>query len=92
LTGERWVVEDPPTTIGVPMKTTFSMMLSLAALVLAGCGGSSPPPSDPSAATTTTTDATKDTDGDGVPDSADKCPDKKEDGASPDPKDGCPKP
>jgi hypothetical protein len=32
-----------------------------------------------------------DSDGDGIPDKMDKCPDKKEDGQAPNPKDGCPK-
>jgi hypothetical protein len=70
-------------------------ILTFAALTLAACGGSSPPPSDPSTSTSATPpDAkdAKDTDGDGVPDAMDKCPDKKEDGQAPDAKDGCPKP
>jgi OmpA-OmpF porin, OOP family len=80
--------------------TGFSLVLGLLAAGSLGCGSSPPPaastPATTSGTTTTTgTTATpvadKDTDGDGIPDSTDKCPDKKEDGLAPDPKDGCPK-
>ncbi len=62
-------------------------------LVMFACGGSAPPPQDPSSPDPKAgaAGATKDTDGDGIPDDQDKCPDKKEDGQAPDPKDGCPK-
>jgi hypothetical protein len=68
-----------------------AMLIVGAGLVLAmsntGCGGAAPaPPAAPDVA-----GAGGDKDGDGVPDGADKCPDKKEDGQAPDPKDGCPK-
>ncbi|HEY8072668.1 MAG TPA: hypothetical protein VIF62_01120 [Labilithrix sp.] len=68
-------------------------LLAIVAFSVA-CGGASPQPASPddkNASGTTTTDSAKDGDGDGVPDNADKCPDKKEDGQAPDPKDGCPK-
>jgi hypothetical protein len=58
--------------------------------LLVACGDAPPPaPAAPTTSTTATTAA--DADGDGVPDATDKCPDKKEDGQAPDPKDGCPK-
>jgi hypothetical protein len=53
-----------------------------------GCGSAPKPPATPDTAAAT---GGGDSDGDGVPDGTDKCPDKKEDGAAPDPKDGCPK-
>jgi hypothetical protein len=62
------------------------MMLALTV----GCGGGAEPAKAPDAPATTTA-APADKDGDGIPDSADKCPDQKEDGQAPDPKDGCPK-
>jgi len=78
------------------MKSMMSLALVLSAgLMIAGCGGSDPTPATPAtpdAKAATTTAADKDTDGDGVPDTTDKCPDKKEDGQGADPKDGCPKP
>ncbi len=62
-----------------------SLVLAFLAISMMACGGSNPPDAkDP-------TTAAKDADGDGVPDDKDKCPDKKEDGQSPDPADGCPK-
>jgi hypothetical protein len=70
------------------MTKTFAVLAVAASLV--ACGGAPPP--DPAAPTTpTAATSTGDADGDGIPDPADKCPDKKEDGQSPDPKDGCPK-
>ena len=64
-----------------------SVLVVGAGLMLAmGCGAAPTPPAAPDVA-----GAGGDKDGDGVPDGADKCPDKKEDGATPDPKDGCPK-
>ncbi len=78
------------------MKSMMSLALVVSAgLMIAGCGGADPTPATPAspdAKAASTTGADKDTDGDGVPDSADKCPDKKEDNQAPDPKDGCPKP
>ena len=66
----------------------FAGALSMLALV--ACGGAAPPaPAAPD--TASAAGAAGDSDGDGVPDGADKCPDKKEDGQAPDPKDGCPK-
>ncbi len=66
----------------------FAGALSMLALV--ACGGAAPPaPAAPD--TASAAGAGGDSDGDGVPDGMDKCPDKKEDGAAPDPKDGCPK-
>ena len=69
-------------------------MLALLALSVA-CGGSNPQPASPDDknAPPGATDVkdSKDSDNDGVPDTSDKCPDKKEDGQAPDPKDGCPK-
>jgi len=53
-----------------------------------GCGGATPPAAS---ADQKSASAAPDSDGDGIPDSTDKCPDKKEDGQAPDPKDGCPK-
>jgi hypothetical protein len=77
-------------------KMTFSVLAALSITFAMGCGGSAPPaaaPTDTSAATSSAAPAApgKDTDGDGIPDATDKCPDKKEDGQAPDPKDGCPK-
>jgi hypothetical protein len=77
--------------------TGFSLVLGLLVLGPLGCG-SSPPPA-PAHATTSTATASKDVapgteddlDADGVPNTEDKCPDKKEDGLMPNPKDGCPK-
>jgi hypothetical protein len=75
----------------------FSLVLGLLAVGALGCGSKPPPP----AAQPTTKSAvdTKnvapgtedDLDADGVPNTEDKCPDKKEDGLAPNPKDGCPK-
>jgi hypothetical protein len=75
------------------MKHIF-LMLGLALVV--GCGGGDKPAESPNGGTTTTATppaagGDKDTDGDGIADKDDKCPDKKEDGQAPDPKDGCPK-
>jgi hypothetical protein len=77
------------------IKTCFAL-LSVAALLsfMPACGGAAPTPPatpDPSSATSAASGAAGDSDGDGIPDSTDKCPDKKEDGQPPDPKDGCPK-
>jgi hypothetical protein len=71
----------------------ISLILGLVAVGLFACGGSNPPAASPDDANKTSTSGAdaKDTDGDGIPDSQDKCPDKKEDGQMPDPKDGCPK-
>jgi hypothetical protein len=70
----------------------ISLILGLVAVGLFACGGAPPPASPDDANKTSTSGAdAKDTDGDGIPDSQDKCPDKKEDGQMPDPKDGCPK-
>jgi hypothetical protein len=75
------------------MKNVLVLAAVGLALGLFGCGGSAPPASDPSSAgaPATTTAGGGDADGDGIPDATDKCPDKKEDGQAPDPKDGCPK-
>jgi hypothetical protein len=71
------------------IKNAFSLMAALGLVVaMGGCGGSAPPAAAPSSAAPTTA---SDSDGDGIPDNVDKCPDKKEDGLAPDPKDGCPK-
>ena len=69
-----------------------AMMLAAGAV---GCG-SPPPPASPDAkaeekaSAAPAAGAEKDTDGDGIPDSADKCPADKEDGLGSEPKDGCP--
>jgi hypothetical protein len=73
--------------------TVVSVAVLTFALGLGGVGCGSPPPAatPPTDATPpTTTGADKDGDGDGIPDSMDKCLDKKEDGLGPMPKDGCP--
>jgi hypothetical protein len=70
------------------MKANVLAGFFVLALVAVGCGGGEPPAASPD---TKSADATKDSDGDGIPDNVDKCPDKKEDGQGPDPKDGCPK-
>ena len=73
----------------------FSLVLGLLAVSALGCG-SSPPPA-PAHATTAADlknvapGTEDDLDSDGVPNSEDKCPDQKEDGLPPLPKDGCPK-
>lgn len=62
-------------------------LCGLGGATVVGCSGEAqiggrieaPPPPPPA-----------DRDGDGIPDEADKCPDAKEDGLPPDPKDGCP--
>ncbi|MGO8994639.1 MAG: hypothetical protein ACLQVI_15090 [Polyangiaceae bacterium] len=71
----------------------FSLVLGLLAVGALGCGSSPPPASSsPSTSSGSTASAgTGDSDGDGILDKDDKCPDKKEDGLAPDPKDGCPK-
>lgn len=74
-----------------------SLLAALGVLLIVGCGAP-PPPAAPDTkvddktgtATSTGAAADKDTDGDGIPDSADKCPDAKEDGLGSEPKDGCP--
>lgn len=77
------------------MKLTMMFGAALLAFAAVACGGSDKPAADPSTTSSSTSSATSttgaDADSDGIPDSADKCPDKKEDGATPDPKDGCPK-
>ena len=74
------------------MKTRFALLSAAALLSLTpACGGAAPAVPDANSATSAASGAAGDADGDGVPDSADKCPDKKEDGQPPDPKDGCPK-
>jgi hypothetical protein len=77
------------------IKKTFAMFAALALFALAqGCGGAAPATPDAQSATqsaSSTAAGAGDSDGDGIPDSADKCPDQKEDGQAPDPKDGCPK-
>ena len=73
-------------------KFSWSTLLVVGAgmMLAMGCGGAAPtPPAAPD--TASAAGAAGDADGDGVPDGADKCPDKKEDGQAPDPKDGCPK-
>jgi OOP family OmpA-OmpF porin len=73
----------------------FAALVALvpaSALALSGCkaeaearmGTGTPPPPPPPPP------APADTDGDGIADTTDKCIDKKEDGAAPDPNDGCP--
>lgn len=71
------------------VRLGFTMALLLGAGLL-GCAGeaqlqvgSVPPPAPPPA-------AVPDSDGDGIADDVDKCPQEKEDGLPPDPKDGCP--
>jgi hypothetical protein len=73
------------------IKTCFAL-LSVAALLsfMPACGGAAPAVPDANSATSAAT-TPGDSDGDGIPDSADKCPQQKEDGQPPDPKDGCPK-
>ncbi len=71
--------------------TTALALLAMSGALLPGCtaegalnasiGTPTPPPPPPPPA---------DTDGDGIPDADDKCPNEKEDGKAPDPKDGCP--
>ena len=73
----------------------FSLVLGLLAVSALGCGSSPPPapahtaaPMDLKNVAPGTED---DLDSDGVPNSEDKCPNQKEDGLAPNPKDGCPK-
>jgi hypothetical protein len=74
------------------IKACFAL-LSIAALLsfVPACGGAAPAVPDANSATSAASGAGGDSDGDGIPDSADKCPQQKEDGQPPDPKDGCPK-
>jgi hypothetical protein len=71
------------------MTMTKSLMLLAVPTFLLACGGAPTPPATPT--TPTAAGAAGDADGDGVADPTDKCPDKKEDGQSPEPNDGCPK-
>ncbi len=74
------------------IKNVLMFAGALSILALVACGGSAPPaPASPDTASVAGAAGAGDTDGDGIPDGADKCPDKKEDGQAPDPKDGCPK-
>jgi hypothetical protein len=75
----------------VVRMTNLKLLAVCSVLALAACGGSTPPAADPASATSAATTTAADADGDGIADGADKCPDKKEDGQAPDPKDGCPK-
>jgi hypothetical protein len=75
----------------------FSLLLGLLAASALGCG-SSPPPAPAQATAPSAADLKNvapgtedDLDSDGVPNSQDKCPNQKEDGLPPNPKDGCPK-
>jgi hypothetical protein len=75
----------------------FSLVLGLLAVSALGCG-STPPPAAVQATTPAPVDLKNvapgtqdDLDSDGVPNSEDKCPNQKEDGLLPNPKDGCPK-
>jgi hypothetical protein len=78
------------------MKNTLVALGVTLMLAAVACGETPPPASPeskagaPAAAATPAGAAAQDTDGDGVPDSEDKCPDKKEDGLGKEPKDGCP--
>jgi hypothetical protein len=66
------------------------LIIACLAVAMFACGGS-PPPADPSSPDAKAGAAgAKDSDGDGIPDDQDKCPNEKEDGQAPDPKDGCP--
>jgi hypothetical protein len=72
----------------------LSHIAALGCVLAAGaCGGAAPPAAAPASAgpAPAPAAAAPDTDGDGVPDNVDKCPNAKEDGLPPDPKDGCPK-
>lgn len=74
------------------IKNGWLFVAALGILSLVACGGSAPPPAaSPDTASAAGAAGAGDADGDGVPDADDKCPDKKEDGQAPDPKDGCPK-
>jgi hypothetical protein len=75
------------------IKNGLLFVGALSILSLVACGGAAPPaPAAPDTASAAgAAGGAGDSDGDGVPDGADKCPDKKEDGQAPDPKDGCPK-
>jgi hypothetical protein len=71
----------------------FSLVLGLLAVSALGCG-SKPPPAHATTAVdlkNTAPGTEDDLDSDGVPNSEDKCPNQKEDGLPPNPKDGCPK-
>jgi hypothetical protein len=65
----------------------LGVTLAVAAAGTVGCGS---PPEPASPEPTAAAGGEKDTDGDGIPDSADKCPAEKEDGLGSEPKDGCP--
>ncbi len=84
------------------MIKNVSLLAALGGIALmVACGGSTPPAASPDTSGAAagaaapdpkgSTPGAADADGDGIPDAADKCPDKKEDGQAPDPKDGCPK-
>lgn len=74
------------------MKNSLVALGVTLMLTSVGCG-SPPAPAAPepkAGDSAAVTGGEGDADGDGVPDSADKCPDKKEDGVGKEPKDGCP--
>ena len=55
-----------------------------------GCGGSSAPPAAVAPGVGPKPLSTMDSDNDGITDDLDQCPNEKEDGKGPNPKDGCP--
>ena len=73
------------------MKDTL-VALGVTLMLAAVACGETPPPASPESkvGAAAGAGAAQDGDGDGVPDSEDKCPDKKEDGVGKEPKDGCP--
>jgi hypothetical protein len=78
------------------IKTCFALLSAAALLALTpACGGAAAATPDANSATQSATSAATgaaaDSDGDGIADPDDKCPQQKEDGQPPEPKDGCPK-
>jgi hypothetical protein len=74
----------------------FSLVLGLVAVAAVGCGGAPSVPAQPAAHApidmkNVAPGTEDDLDSDGVSNAQDKCPNQKEDGLAPNPKDGCPK-
>jgi len=75
--------------ISVVASLGIGMMLAAGSI---GCGGSSAPPATPGVmpAPGGQSASKMDSDDDGIFDDVDMCPNEKEDGKGPNPKDGCP--
>jgi len=77
----------PPSTVGTGSTVDWELLGGLYATF-----GKKPPAPPPPAPAPPPPDTTKDTDGDGIPDAVDKCPDEPEDKDGFEDADGCPDP